>query len=294
MSRIKQIAFTLIELLVVIAIIGILSGLIVVTMSGVTSKANIAKSQVFSNSLRNALMLNLVSEWKLDGNAVDTWGGKNGTLHGTTSVTTDCPQSTCLSFNGTSDYINVVDDTVFNFGTQMTAMIWEKGGSQSGKYLLAQYDTGLNKRSWMVRTSSSTMEMYISDDGTLNSGHVKRYRTNSAFFDNNWHLLGFTWNSGTLKLYADGADQAVTKVNDDAITSLYNSDADLTIGCGMNSGSSNDHFAGQLDEVRTYNVVIPTAQIEEIYYSGLNNLLINGAINRREYMSRFNNYASSD
>ena len=48
---IKQ-AFTLIELLVVIAIIGILSGLIVVSMSGVTQKATIAKAQVFSNSLR--------------------------------------------------------------------------------------------------------------------------------------------------------------------------------------------------------------------------------------------------
>jgi prepilin-type N-terminal cleavage/methylation domain-containing protein len=58
MKKTVSIAFTLIELLVVIAIIGILSGLIVVTMNGVTQKANIAKAQVFSNSLRNALMLN--------------------------------------------------------------------------------------------------------------------------------------------------------------------------------------------------------------------------------------------
>ena len=49
MHKIKQLAFTLIELLVVIAVIGILSGLIVVSMSGVTNKATIAKAQVFSN-----------------------------------------------------------------------------------------------------------------------------------------------------------------------------------------------------------------------------------------------------
>ena len=55
MNRFIKKAFTLIELLVVIAIIGILSGLIVVTMSGVTQKARIAKAQAFSNSLRNAL-----------------------------------------------------------------------------------------------------------------------------------------------------------------------------------------------------------------------------------------------
>jgi prepilin-type N-terminal cleavage/methylation domain-containing protein len=54
MNELIKKAFTLIELLVVIAIIGILSGLIVVSMGGVTQKANIAKAQVFSNSLKNA------------------------------------------------------------------------------------------------------------------------------------------------------------------------------------------------------------------------------------------------
>jgi prepilin-type N-terminal cleavage/methylation domain-containing protein len=63
MNKLLRQAFTLIELLVVIAIIGILSGLIVVSMSGVTQKANIAKAQVFSNSLRNSLMLIIVGEW---------------------------------------------------------------------------------------------------------------------------------------------------------------------------------------------------------------------------------------
>jgi len=128
MEKIIKQAFTLIELLVVIAIIGILSGLIIVSMGGITSSATVAKAQVFSNSLRNALMMNLVAEYKLDGNANDNWGGRNGTLHGTTTVSSGCPQGTCLSFNGSSDYVNFSDnDAVFNFGSKMTAMIWVKG-----------------------------------------------------------------------------------------------------------------------------------------------------------------------
>ena len=68
-------AFTLIELLVVIAIIGILSGLIITTMSGATESARIAKLKVYSNSVRNTLGANLVSEWKFDNsNANDSWG----------------------------------------------------------------------------------------------------------------------------------------------------------------------------------------------------------------------------
>ncbi|MFA5013447.1 MAG: type II secretion system protein, partial [Candidatus Paceibacterota bacterium] len=83
-------AFTLIELLVVIAIIGILSALIIVGMNSTTQKATIAKAQVFSNSLRNSLMGNLISEWKFDqvnvpaaNQTPDSWsGGNTGTLNG--------------------------------------------------------------------------------------------------------------------------------------------------------------------------------------------------------------------
>ncbi|MDD4531589.1 MAG: prepilin-type N-terminal cleavage/methylation domain-containing protein, partial [Candidatus Pacebacteria bacterium] len=117
MQSIIKKAFTLIELLVVIAIIGILSGLIIVTMNGVTAKANIAKSQVFSNSLRNALMLNLVSEWKFDGSGVldggdattvytqDTWGANHGSsITGTLKVYSgnNCVTGSCLYFDGSS------------------------------------------------------------------------------------------------------------------------------------------------------------------------------------------------
>ena len=108
-----------------IAIIGILSGSIVVALGGITSKANIAKSQVFSNSLRNALMSNLISEWKLDQVGVpganqtpDNWAGNTGTLadgstcssiapiHCPQLQTANCISGSCLSFDGTDDYIS--------------------------------------------------------------------------------------------------------------------------------------------------------------------------------------------
>ncbi|MFA5013406.1 MAG: prepilin-type N-terminal cleavage/methylation domain-containing protein, partial [Candidatus Paceibacterota bacterium] len=49
-------AFTLIELLVVIAIVGILSGLIIVTMSGATNSATDAKRKTAISGLAKALM----------------------------------------------------------------------------------------------------------------------------------------------------------------------------------------------------------------------------------------------
>ncbi|MFA5431278.1 MAG: type II secretion system protein [Candidatus Paceibacterota bacterium] len=115
MNKLLKTAFTLIELLVVIAIIGILSGLIVVSMSGVTEKANIAKSQVFSNSLRNSLMINTVSQYnfndisdaKIGTNPVaadikDSWGSNNGTSVGGNPIIrggSDCVTGKCMEFN---------------------------------------------------------------------------------------------------------------------------------------------------------------------------------------------------
>ena len=121
MNKIIKQAFTLIELLVVIAIIGILSGLIVVAMGGMTQKASIAKSQIFSNSLKNSLMLNLVSEWKFDESTTaingttiqDSWSsGYNGTLSSigdpaVNKVSTDCVSGKCLSFDGVDDYVDL-------------------------------------------------------------------------------------------------------------------------------------------------------------------------------------------
>ncbi|MFA5085972.1 MAG: fibrobacter succinogenes major paralogous domain-containing protein [Candidatus Paceibacterota bacterium] len=57
MNKLGQKAFTLIEILVVIAIIGIISGLIIVTMSGATSSANDARRKNDISALKKAITI---------------------------------------------------------------------------------------------------------------------------------------------------------------------------------------------------------------------------------------------
>ena len=146
MNKLLKQAFTLIELLVVIAIIGILSGLIVVAMGGMTTKANIARSQVFSNSLRNSLMLNLVAQYTFDditdyvaatkilnsnaGNIPDSWAGSEGQAYGgpTLKDGVDCVLGQCLFFDGVDDYLNVPSTSALNLGdgNKGSVEIWAK------------------------------------------------------------------------------------------------------------------------------------------------------------------------
>lgn len=62
----KHKSFTLIELLVVIVIIGILSGIIMISTSSSIDKASLAKSKVFSENIRNRMLLNLKMEFQFD------------------------------------------------------------------------------------------------------------------------------------------------------------------------------------------------------------------------------------
>ncbi|MDD4531469.1 MAG: LamG domain-containing protein, partial [Candidatus Pacebacteria bacterium] len=156
------------------------------------------------------------------------------------------------------------------------------------RYLLSHYGAG--QTAWLFAESSSSgkMAVYIYDDGTGNSGHWKYWHSSDSVFDNTWHLIGFSWNAGTMHLYLDGKSIPYTSGGTLAANSIFNSTVNLSIGGTSTSGS----FIGSMDEVRLYNEAIPTSQIKELYYSGLNNLFLKGGISKEEYLSMIKGYAS--
>ena len=302
MNKLLKQAFTLIELLVVIAIIGILSGLIVVAMGGMTTKATIAKAQVFNNSLRSSLMINMVSDWNFDGSSVldgssatavylsDMWGQQNGTVTSyppTVLSGSSCISGSCLSFNGSiTQYVSIPYSSTFNFSSAMTAMVWAKTVTAGGdKSILSQANLNTNS-SWIIATNGGNLRVYLYSDGANN-----RYYNSSSISDGNWHLVGFTWNAGTVTLYIDGQSVSSTSSGATLTNILFNSSSNLCIGCYYSNSLPTAYFTGQIDEARLYNAIIPVSKIKEYYYAGLNSLLANGSINMREYRERINSIA---
>jgi prepilin-type N-terminal cleavage/methylation domain-containing protein len=280
MKKIFKTAFTLIELLVVIAIIGILSGMIVVSMSGVTQKAIIAKGQVFDNSLRNALMLNLIAEYKLDGNANELWGGHAaGTVSGASSYPS-CPQNTCYSFDAVDDYIELSDasDLRMTSGGTISAWIYPKsrGENNFGRVIDKSSDSNSTDGYSIFMGASNSFYLRVNNTG------ASMQSVNDALQYNQWNLIAATFNSSGRKLYVNGTD----------VTSTGGSETGLppniagAVRIGNRATGTDYTFDGYIDEVRIYNVAVPVSLINEMYFSGLNSLLKQGFISQKQYLNQ--------
>ncbi|MFA5086488.1 MAG: LamG-like jellyroll fold domain-containing protein [Candidatus Paceibacterota bacterium] len=302
MKEILKKSFTLIELLVVIAIIGILSGLIVVTMNGVTAKANIAKSQVFSNSLRNALMLNLVSEWKFDGttadgspattsDVLDTWSNiNNGSVPYPPTVRTgsNCVSGSCLQFDGSNDYVGFGSDSSLSMRTgDATVSFWVKFDNALAPQaetlvMTGAGDAGTGKDGyWIFRPASGNQIR-----GSFTDGSAEQiYGYLSGFLSaNTWHNIAIVFDRDvSAYAYINGEKQTGYSI---AITPQQGDVQNYTF-TRIGAWSYNfDRFTGKMDEVRLFNAAVPASQIKEQYYSGLNSLLGTGQIDENEYFQK--------
>jgi prepilin-type N-terminal cleavage/methylation domain-containing protein len=280
MKTVKQ-SFTLVEILVVIVIIGILSSFIFFTINDSVEKASIAKSKMFSESIRNNLLLNLVSEWKLDGNANDSWGSNNGNPANMSYESEDnCISGQCGIFNGSSSIVNCGNNNSLNISSSVTISAWAKFNI-------------LNRHQSIVSRGSTTGN----DNFNFNleaDGRVRFWINNTtyAYFqsitDTNWHYMVAVWNGVQNIIYLDG----VVGVPTDWSPILSTSNANVLIGYWNNDTSW--ALNGLIDEIEIYNAAISETAIKQNYLSGLNNLLAFGNISEIEYNERIQELNLSD
>lgn len=300
MNKLFKQAFTLIELLVVIAIIGILSGLIVVSMSGITTKANIAKSQVFSNSLRNSLMSNLLAEWKFEGptsagsaittdDIKDTWGISNGTIYGPAmTVSNDCPNSKCIDFNNTSiANLSRIENIPINLSTSgyLTVSYWVYY-RHGYRYNSGVFSDDNYAGIFQITNQGGNVVLYLGVKSTQaevvlysNSSNVDNYFSLTENVTNKWKMMTVTYDGSKMRFFEDGKE--LTPVTT-AIGLLRTSDSST-----MKIGNLTTYWLdGKMDDIRIYNTPMPAYQIQQKYKIGLEKLLGSGQITSQEYLSR--------
>ncbi|MFA5431901.1 MAG: prepilin-type N-terminal cleavage/methylation domain-containing protein [Candidatus Paceibacterota bacterium] len=290
-----RIAFTLIELLVVIAIIGILSGLIVVSMSGVTSRANIAKSQVFSNSLRNSMMINTIAQYTFDdidssdydpstkilnndaGNVPDSWADNEGrAYHGPiVKEGSECVSGKCLSFD-VGDYIYFGNNSSLTFADQSTWTV---------EYWLAPTDGFWNVLSSFSNSGAAPYIMVPHWDTaayfkSASNAYTSVYNNSVAV--NKWQHIVYSCagSSRVITIYTDGVKKGTMPPDNSSIAFNY-------LG-------TIDGYIGKIDNIRLYNTIVPASLVKEHYYAGINDLFASGNISREEYQEKIKNIAQDN
>ncbi|MFA5249008.1 MAG: LamG-like jellyroll fold domain-containing protein [Candidatus Paceibacterota bacterium] len=286
-----QKGFTLIELLVVIAIIGILAGMVVVNLSGATDSAKIAKSKVFSSSVRSSLLMNRVSEWNFDegsGTAVaDTVGTNNGILNNFNFDLTDgwrtgssCVSEGCLQFDGADDYMSMGNQISLSGDYSVEAWV-NIPSSASGS--AARYLISFGAGSGSLPAFSPCYWTQYKPLIYLNGSSYRYGRTDLR--DGKWHHIVFVVAGGEInnilnaKIYIDGKEESYYATS--------NTQAPIApTGNGWMGGGSYPRLA---DGVRVYNKQLTISRIREEYLSGLDRLSAKGIMAEGEYEQRLSN-----
>lgn len=303
-NKINNIAFTLVELLVVIAIVGILSGLIIVGMSSSVQSANIARGQVFSNSLRDSLLMSLVSEWKFDGptaigspatnsDVLDTWGAYNynGDITGhapTVRGGSSCIRNDCLEFDGLTSYITFGDVLRPDRANNRTLEAWVYPHALSTETIFTTGNLTYSKSGYSDFAINNATTLRISYDFNITPYAAN---VNCPTDLNKWNYFAFSVDISdpvnvTIKIYKNG--QYIDQTTQERTTvAQYNT----TFQIGAETSGSSPaapirFFDGLIDEARIYKASIPASQIKENYFVGLNKLLLTGQMLRDEYLQR--------
>jgi hypothetical protein len=218
---------------------------------------------------------NLVAYYKFDtgsgSTAFDSSGnGYDGTLTGGTWLTAECVDGSCLSFNGTDEYVTVGGDPLDGIGSDVTYSMWLYKNATGAYQMPFCYVSNSNDNYFLlirVREADETIEYAVrittSSDDCI-------YASTATFPLQDWTHLAITTTASEVKLYLDGIEQTITKDPLSECTTVYGVPEIQTMANTAGIGalvrpSKGNYFNGYIDELKVYGKALTATEIEYIY-----------------------------
>ncbi|MFD1159023.1 Hint domain-containing protein [Roseovarius aestuarii] len=210
----------------------------------------------------------LTNEYKLEGDAVDSAGGNDGTVNGATTVAGN--DGNALSFDEIDDYVEVPDVTMndeftvsFQFKIDDTTgslfqYIYSHGDINSTNSLNifineASHGTDPNVLRTVIRDNDDTLDNFALD-----------FDISSIVSDGQWHTYTLTVESGVgSKVYLDGVEQNSDSRGGDS----FNPSGNLFLGAREDLNADR-FFGGDLDSVKIFDKPLTSSEVTTLGSSG--------------------------
>lgn len=189
----------------------------------------------------------------------------SGSIIGTTSGATYTAgyNGRGLFFDGTNDYVNLGANSSLELGSEFSFSMWVNTTKVGDQVLLVRNPDGSNY-SWNFRLSNGQPQIILG--GTDTPGP---YNATSTVNDGNWHQIGVTVATDSIRFYVDG----VRSGQHPAPTGSLNVNATSEVWLGMRADKPNSRqFAGMMDEVNVF-----SGRIEDAEMATLSGLVLNPA-----------------
>ncbi|NDH01077.1 MAG: LamG domain-containing protein, partial [Opitutae bacterium] len=223
-----------------------------------------------SSLSKPSLMDGLLLWYPFDGNTSDMSGNDRhaslSNANGTTSGFVDGKILKALDLDGVDDYLSVPHDSGLDLRRTMSLSIWLKLDTiPSTGYSTIMYKGGGNGGS--SRTYSLWLEnasRFIHATSADATDQQSANSANSAFTNNSWmHLVMLLdRNNGTIRAFKDKVMVANSAVRS---TNTVSSQNPLLFGKSQESNSDFSVINGQMDDIRLYDRVLYSFEIEKLY-----------------------------
>jgi hypothetical protein len=195
-------------------------------------------------------MVSPIGWWKLDETsgttASDSSGnGRTGIVAGTAVWASDATRGNCLSFNGTSNY---VDATINVSETAYAVSLWFKSSTLTcGIFEAHDGSTGMDRH---IALTNGNLTAAVWNWEVINT-------SGTNYADGQWHNVVHTFGGsiGGQRLYVDG----VLKVSGNKSSSDFTTQTKIRIGYS-GYAVSKPYFVGSIDDVRIYSDALTPTQ----------------------------------
>jgi len=200
-------------------------------------------------------------EWTIPDDSTNSNTGTSTGMDQTNLVTSDLqfesPYSNfSLEFDGTDDYIDCTNDSIFNLTTGMTISAWiNPTVAVTNKFLVAKR---WSTNSYQIATAGS-----INPQCSVWIGTTRYNASGSTVLSaGTWYHIVGTFDGSNVKVYVDGVLEGTT-----AASGSLDQTADIvSIAKGVNNNTYN--FNGKIDEVAIWDSALTAAQVTQVYNNG--------------------------